>query len=897
MLNISLSDTVIQRIELVLFFIELFAFSVKFYLLVFLLDKARNSSKILKPMVCLFAILLGSIFVDLSWIVPLIKILFLSDTWRPIALFFIRIGWAFHLIVGQALGLFTILLGEKDYKFNAYQKIILLLNSIFIAYFIYIAFFHIHLIGANRTVTEIQMINFCSTYWFQLLIIPSLFFTVKKIKISTFPKLLKKQVTVLLTYLIFPYTFVQSVESFFVWHNVQALIAACISTPLLTIAIWYCIHRIMGYRFLNFQKQVQASEKFDFITDFNWFLEGLGNVANINEIQHFIQGFFKSSFAIPLNKTEFYARKSQFVYSNKQDAPPLNAKEIIVENALVVHENLVTILKKNTVLIKDEIVFSNFYQESVEYQIMLDLLDTLKADVFLPIFEGDAFVGYIIIESGARPNRFFSDVEHDEFVLVARHLGKVINMLRYSSLDVVLEREKMLNEEVYYLHKQILLYQESISAFMRNDKQRRIGVLFYKWDRKFSFANQAAKDFITINVNMHEGHPLTKTLRNLVHNVETYKVAQTAFSYDAQGNRLVLAGIPNLERNNTIILVYYPEISDILKSQLDKIGCHSDWHYVLCLETTKSGQLINEMVPGTGQSLMRFKIDLLRMAMGKKTLLLDMPADDLLSTAEIIHYISLRKELYHLSVRPESVTSQVIIKLFGINPLYGAFPTPLFEQLESGTLFIENIHLLDIEIQHMLAQYIKYGHYTPYKSSQKIFSSVRIICSARPDLYSLVQAGKFSKDLFEELKETTLTLPSFLQLSENDMNELITNFTEQAVATSPLKNLLELSYSEKTKILMNRPMSLQAFKNKIKNALVKKSQKKEMYHEITFESGYTISDPELAQAAKMGKKALGDAKMLSMLITKLKSQSSVADFLGVNRSTIHRRVKQAKVDQ
>jgi DNA-binding NtrC family response regulator len=261
--------------------------------------------------------------------------------------------------------------------------------------------------------------------------------------------------------------------------------------------------------------------------------------------------------------------------------------------------------------------------------------------------------------------------------------------------------------------------------------------------------------------------------------------------------------------------------------------------------------------------------------------------------------------LYHLKVDPDAVMSNVAVKLFGLNPLFGNSHAkdqagnpekPLFEQLsDSGTLFIENIHLLDMEIQNILAGYIKYGHYCRYKSSHKLFSSVRIICSTNQDLQTLVQEGKFSKALFEELKETKLTLPSFLSMPEEEFEELIKGFTEQAVAASPLKNLLELSAHEKFKMFEERPASLNDFKDKVKTALVKKSQKQDIYHEIKFEAAYTISDPELAEAAKLGKKALKDSKVLAMLLRKLKTQSKVADFLGVNRSSINRRLKKYKL--
>lgn len=896
----SLDFSVFFQSSFLLFVVELIAFFVKFYILFFLGMQAIRTSKITKPLLLLCGVLIGGMFADFTWVIKLFREIFFQKMDYRIVILFIRLSWAFSLVQFQSLSVFIESLVEKQYKLKSYQKLLLFINSVIVLYFLYLGIFKFNINVYERTLLEIRLIGFVSIYmFFVMLIFPSLL-VFNKLRTIAFPKILKKQLFVLLKYFIFPYIVAESVQSFLLVSILNGYLINSISTSLLTIAIAYSIHKIMGLRFLNFQGRVQAKEKFDFIIEFKRVLEDLGHVTNVNEMGHIIQGFFKDAFAVGPSKTVLYVRKNEIMYAKHQDARQLSIKESIVENIVVNDDRILTVMKEAKILIKDEVAFSNFYQESEVFNRIVQFLEELHADVFLPIFEKNILVGYIIIECDARDNRFFSDVEHDELVVVAGYLGKVINLLHYSNMNAVLAREKELSEEVYQQHRQISQYQESISAFMRTDKQRKIGVLFYKY-RKFVFANQAAKEIITINVNMQDGHPLAQALKRVAGEVETYKSTQTAFTHDAQGNRIVLLAIPNLERNNVIVIVYYPEISDVLKYQMDKIGNPTDWHYVLSLETTKSGQLINQMIPSSGPQLMRFKIDLLSMSIGKKALLLDMPEDDVLATAEIIHYISMRKALYRLTVNQGAIMNDVAIKLFGINPLYSNGGTknedekeakPLFEQLnDSGTLFIENVHLLNLEIQNMLAGYIKYGHYCMYKSAHKLFSSVRIICSTNQDLQSLVQENKFSKALYEELQATKLTMPSFLSLPEEELNELIEGFVEQAVSASPLKNLLELSAHEKFKMFQERPVSLTEFKTKVKNALVKKSQKQEIYHEIKFEAAYTISDPELAQAAKLGKKALKDPKVLAMLLRKLKTQSKVADFLGVNRSSINRRLK------
>ena len=49
---------------------------------------------------------------------------------------------------------------------------------------------------------------------------------------------------------------------------------------------------------------------------------------------------------------------------------------------------------------------------------------------------------------------------------------------------------------------------------MRANKERKIGIIFYK-HRKFTFANEAAKQLIGIDLNTNEGHALTQACKTV----------------------------------------------------------------------------------------------------------------------------------------------------------------------------------------------------------------------------------------------------------------------------------------------------------------------------------------------------------------------------------------------
>ena len=144
---------------------------------------------------------------------------------------------------------------------------------------------------------------------------------------------------------------------------------------------------------------------------------------------------------------------------------------------------------------------------------------------------------------------------------------------------------------------------------MSSNKERKVGILFYKY-RRFTIANEAAQLLIGMDPNMNEGHPLTQAMRKLARRVKEYKTSQTNYAHDKDGKKITITGIPSLEEKSTILLIHYPEVSDIIKSHFDQLKDPSNWDYVLYLETTQSGQLINQMIPGSSEKLLDSKIHL-----------------------------------------------------------------------------------------------------------------------------------------------------------------------------------------------------------------------------------------------------------------------------------------------
>jgi transcriptional regulator of aromatic amino acid metabolism len=878
------------------------SFLLKSYLLAILVRQAAKSSSIGQHTYFLVTIIVANMFSDFAWIMKLSKILFLPQLDYKLVLFSVRIAWIFFIVQYQALAVFIENLVLQQYRLSIHQKFFCFVSGFFCISFFLIATFNFNCIDPReRSYLEPLLQNISVLYTLFPLILPSIYIVLKKIKSDSLPFILKKQLSLLVQWLIIPLIFADFVQMCpfkirtleILAHNYAAV---GFTTILLTLAIYFCARKIFGLRFLNLKDHVQQPMNIHFIDDFKGVLERLSSVTNFRELGHITQNFFKDTFNIPATRTRLYLRKTDTSEQKAQSHIIEDRITSLVETFLVTHVDTIDCaIKEEKILIYDEIDFTHFYHACEKSEMTLKFLSIIQADVFLPIYENDKLIAYIIIERHARTKQFYSNVERDELIVFGSYLGKIINLLQNKNLDVLIEQEQSLRSELYQKHQEIEQYKESIRSFLRKGKTKHIGILFYK-NRQFSYGNQAAKELIEININQQHGHPLTQSLRQLAQEVESFKGPKTIFAKDLHDNALVISGVQHLEKNTIIITVSYPSISDTIKHHIDLLKDPSEWDYLLYLQTTQSGKLINQLIPGSGAVLLNFKIQLLKIALSKKAILLDMPEQDLQPTAEIIHHISMRDDLHIISLQGPSNNFDIAIGLFGINPIFGVqqkTTQPLLERLDNiGTLFIRNIHYLDMETQEYLAMFIKTGFYNQFKSDQKISSNVRIICSSSQNLSLLVQEGKFSKALFQELKSTAVTMPSLLTLPENELHALTEGFTQQALTSDALQHVLALTNKEKDLFADNRPVSLQELKTRVQHLLVKKSKKNQIYQEVSFDPAYDITDPDLIKAARLGKKALKDSRIMVLLWNKFKNQNQIASFLGVNRSSVNRRCKE-----
>jgi two-component system response regulator HydG len=244
--------------------------------------------------------------------------------------------------------------------------------------------------------------------------------------------------------------------------------------------------------------------------------------------------------------------------------------------------------------------------------------------------------------------------------------------------------------------------------------------------------------------------------------------------------------------------------------------------------------------------------------------------------------------------------------------------TGSFEQVDGGTIFLDEVANLSYDIQVSLLRVIQEKKMKRVGGSRDIDLDMRVIIASNEPLWEATRAGKFREDLYHRFNEFVIYLPPlrerredimvfaghFLELTNHELDKKITGFTEQAEVA--LKNYVWFG-------------NLRELKNVIKRAVLLTEKDKIEPHALPFEiSNFTklqfvdakdrlVPDerPPLFEIPREGEKpvyngnALKEASLdveYELILDALKqanyNKSKAALLLNIDRKTLYNKMNQ-----
>ena len=133
----------------------------------------------------------------------------------------------------------------------------------------------------------------------------------------------------------------------------------------------------------------------------------------------------------------------------------------------------------------------------------------------------------------------------------------------------------------------------------------------------------------------------------------------------------------------------------------------------------------------------------------------------------------------------------------------------LFQAANGGTIFLDEIGELPLELQAKLLRVLQEKEVRPVGSNEKISVDVRVIAATNRDLEAAYRSGAFRKDLYFRLNVVTVHLPS-LRERRSDIPQLVHCFLDRyapgenvQVAPSVMKSFLQYEWPGNVRELEN----------------------------------------------------------------------------------------------
>ncbi|AIL13151.1 ATPase AAA [Candidatus Paracaedimonas acanthamoebae] len=231
----------------------------------------------------------------------------------------------------------------------------------------------------------------------------------------------------------------------------------------------------------------------------------------------------------------------------------------------------------------------------------------------------------------------------------------------------------------------------------------------------------------------------------------------------------------------------------------------------------------------------------------------------------------------------------------------------LLEQAHQGTLFLDEVSDMPLETQGKIVRSLQEQTFLRVGGTKKVQVDVRVLASTTQDIKQEVIEGKFREDLYYRLNVVPLRVPC-LKERRDDIPQLVEEFIRR-IAFS--QGLPERIFTKETLLVLQSydwPGNIRQLKNVIEWILIMATEKDDNYITPNFLPaeicGETPSLLRNEESSKIMSLPLREARehfekdyLLAQVARFSGNISQTANFVGMERSALHRKLKTLQIER
>ena len=237
------------------------------------------------------------------------------------------------------------------------------------------------------------------------------------------------------------------------------------------------------------------------------------------------------------------------------------------------------------------------------------------------------------------------------------------------------------------------------------------------------------------------------------------------------------------------------------------------------------------------------------------------------------------------------------LELFGVENKNGTIIYGSLEQASGGILLIDEVSEIPLETQSKILRVLIDQKFKRINGHHDIRVDVRVICSTSKNIRNEIDNGNFREDLYHRLNVFQINLAP-LKDRVNDIPLLIKYFSEK-VSQAYRINKLEIDLNNRYLLDYDWPGNVRELRNLVERiAILAPNEKVETINAIIRESLKKNNDNKVDILEKSFSIPLKEARenfeknYLTSQLKKFKGNiSKTADFIGMERSALHRKLK------